>query len=100
MMMMSLMTSSIDHMNSCDISQCTSHEGYKEQQNLVVLHGPDEAGQGHKEEEDAHANDTTYHLETGDQTEPLPPCCDADQQQTHHLQDRHAAPCKTLRYDL
>lgn len=54
-----------------------------------MLHGPDEAGQGHKEEKDAHTDDASHHLETGDQTEPLPPRCDADHQQAHHLQDRH-----------
>lgn len=56
----------------------------KEEQDLVMLHGPNEASQGHKEEEDANTNDTSHHLETGDQTEPLPPCCDADHQQAHH----------------
>lgn len=64
-------------------------EGYEEQQDLVVLHGPNEAGQGHEEEEDSHTDDASNHLETGHQTEPLPPRCDADHQQTHHLQDRH-----------
>lgn len=66
-------------------------QGYKEEQDLVMLHGPDEAGQRHKEEEDAHTDDASHHLETGDQTEPLPPRCDADHQQAHHLQDGHTA---------
>lgn len=54
-----------------------------------MLHGPDEACHGHEEEEDAHTDDAANHLETGDQTEPLPPRCDADHQQAHHLQDGH-----------
>lgn len=56
----------------------------EEQQDLVVLHGPDESGKSHEEEEDPHADDAPDHLETGDQTEPLPPRRDADHQQTHH----------------
>lgn len=64
-------------------------KGYEKEQDLVMLHGPDEAGQGHKEEEDAHADDASHHLKTGDQAEPLPPRCDANHQQAHHLQDRH-----------
>ncbi len=53
-----------------------------------MLHGPDEASQCHKKEEDAHTNDASHHLKTGDQTKPLSPCCDANHQQAHHLQDR------------
>lgn len=56
----------------------------EEEQDLVVLHGPDEACQGHEEEENSNTNDASHHLETGHQTEPLPPCCDAYHQQTHH----------------
>lgn len=54
-----------------------------------MLHRTNEACQSHKEEKDAHTDDASHHLETGHQTEPLPPCCDADHQQTHHLQHRH-----------
>lgn len=56
----------------------------EKKQDLVMLHRPNEASQGHKEEENAHTDDATHHLETGDQAEPLPPCCDANQQQAHH----------------
>lgn len=70
-----------------------------------MLHGPNEAGQGHKEEEDAHTDDASHHLETGDQAEPLPPRCDANHQQAHHLQGRQTqSECLnatiTLTYDL
>lgn len=52
-------------------------------------YGPDEAGQGHEEEEDSNTDYTPYNLEAGDETEPLPPCCDAYHEQTHHLQNRY-----------
>lgn len=54
-----------------------------------MLHRPNEASQSHKEEKDTHTNDASHHLETGDQTKPLSPCCDANHQETDHLQDRH-----------
>lgn len=55
-----------------------------------MFHGPYEAGQGHKKEEDAHTDDASHYLKTGDQTEPFTPCCNTNHQQAHHLQDRHA----------
>ncbi len=64
-------------------------EGYEEEQDLVMLHGPDEAGQGHEEEEHAHTDDASHHLKTGDQTKPLPPRSNANHQQAHHLHHRH-----------
>lgn len=56
----------------------------KEEQDLVMLHCPNEASQSHKEEKDTHTNDASHHLETGDQTKPLSPCCDANHQETDH----------------
>lgn len=56
----------------------------KEEQDLVVLHGPDESGQRHEEEEDPHSDQARHHLETGHQPQPLPPGRDAHQQQAHH----------------
>ncbi|TNN45556.1 hypothetical protein EYF80_044252 [Liparis tanakae] len=44
--------------------QQEQREGYEEEQDLMMLHGPNEAGQGHKEEEDAHTDDGAHHLET------------------------------------
>lgn len=56
----------------------------KEEQDLVMLHGPDESGQRHKEEEDPHSNEAPHHLETGHQPQPFAPGRDAHQQQAHH----------------
>lgn len=55
-----------------------------------MLHRPNEARQSHKEEEDAHTDDASHHLEAGDQTKPLSPCRDADHQEADHLRDTHA----------
>lgn len=56
----------------------------KEQQDLMVLHGTNESSKSNKEEENPNSYDATNHLETGHQPETLPPCGDADHQQTHH----------------
>lgn len=63
-----------------------STEGYEEEQDLVVLQGTANPHQGHQEEEAAHADDPGHHPDAGDQAEPFPPGCHADQEQTHQLE--------------
>lgn len=60
-------------------------KGYKEQQNLVVLHGTNKSSESNKEEEDPHSNDATHHLEARHQPKTLAPSSNANHQQTHHL---------------
>lgn len=60
-------------------------KGYKEQQNLVVLHGTNKSSEGNEEEEDPHSDDATHHLEARHQPKTLAPGGDADHKQTHHL---------------
>lgn len=52
-----------------------------------MLYGTNESSQSDKEEKDPNANDSPYHLETGDQAKPLSPGSDADHQHAHHLQE-------------
>ena len=56
-----------------------------------MLHGADEAGQGHEEQEDPHPDDAAHHLEAGHQAEPLPPRGDPDHQQAHHLNTHNSS---------
>lgn len=60
-------------------------EGYKEEQDLVVLQGTTQTHKGNKEQEDSHADDACHHLDTGDQAKPFPPGCHTNQQQAHQL---------------
>ncbi len=60
-------------------------KGYEEEEDLVVLHGTAEPHEGHQEQEGAHADDPRHHPDAGDQVEPFPPRCHANQQQTHQL---------------
>lgn len=60
-------------------------KGYKEKQDLVVLQGTAQPHEGHQEQKDAHADDPRHHIDAGDQAEPFPPGCHANQQQTHQL---------------
>jgi len=69
----------------CLLSIYDYSKGYKEQQNLVVLHGTNKSSKGNKEEEDPHSNDATHHLEARHQPKTLPPGSDANHQQAHHL---------------
>lgn len=62
-----------------------TNQGYKEEQDLVVLQGAAQPHQSHQEQEDANADDPGHHTDAGDQAEPLPPGGHSDQKQTHQL---------------
>ena len=65
-----------------------THEGYKEQQNLVVPQSSDEPDEADNEKEDSHRNDSSHEGEARDDAKSLSVSCNAHKQQTDHLQTR------------
>lgn len=63
-------------------------KGYKEQEDLMMLHSSTQSHNGHDEEKQSNSNDSTHHLETRDQSEPFAPCCTTNHQKTDHLKTR------------
>lgn len=69
------------------VTERIAEKGYKEEHDLVVMHRADEAHDGDEQQEDAHRDHPSDDVDARHQAEPLPPCCDSDQQQADELEE-------------